>query len=322
MRLSRVLGLVVCNILWSSSYATSKHLFATFHPLEVSFLRNLVAGLPLLIYCAWGGRRSILANWLRHLKPLDSRMIAVGTLTFFVSPVCQMTGLNLSRAVDSSLMVAMEPLFTVFAACLLLGERLASRQILSFGMALIGAGILSEVTWGKLLAFADARLVGNLIFLISIASEASYSVFAKPVLDRRAPVLFLTVSQWTGIVLLFGANVARDGISRVAGLAPFLAAGWSDQFLILYMGLGCSLFAYLYWMNALKDMPVSILALSLYVQPVLGVAWGACFLGETVGITTAVGAALILTAVWLGSRARHDEKSEVDGLTRLDSKPI
>ncbi len=314
MSRSKLVGLILCNVIWSAAYSISKHLMLHYSPMEVSFLRLLAAGIPLLLYCLLTGpdrqkrkhSRSYLGAWIRDLQRLDGRLLLVGLLTFFVSPLCQMTGVHLSRAIDTSIMIAMEPLVTIFAACVLLGERLRTAQVVSLGLAIWGASILTDVTWAKLVLFTDARMIGNSIFLVSMLSEAAYSTVAKPVLDRRSPVVFLTVAIWVGIPLILAYNLIVDGPARLAGLAPLLQRGdWSDWVAILYLGLGCTAFTYLFWMILLTDTPVSIMAVTLYVQPVLGVVWGHFFLGESVTLSTYSGGTLMLIAVWLGSRPRR-----------------
>lgn len=304
----KLFGLILCNLLWSGAYAVSKNLMAHYHPLEITFLRHFFGLIPLLVIACWGLARSPLARWARGFggaesRRVDPRLLAVGVLTFFVSPLFQMTGLNQSRAIDGSLMIALEPLATVLAAWLVLRERLRGYQIASLGLAIVGAGVLSEVTWGKVAAFSDARLVGNSIFFLSLFCEAAFSILSKPVLHRRSPVLFMTVATLVGVACLFTYNVAVDGPSRLGGLAQLLARGeWTDWLVYLYLGLGCTFFGYLYWLVVLQDVPVSILAMTLYIQPVLGMVWGSLFLGEVVSASTLIGAFLILTAVGLGSQ--------------------
>lgn len=308
MKLSTLVGLIFCNILWSAAYSVSKTLMQLgYRPLEVSFLRNFFGCIPLLIYCslkkAKGSNHSLLRNWISDLGAVDLRIFFVGLLTFFVSPVFQMTGLNMSRAIDGTLMIAMEPLFTIVPASLFLGERMRLYQVVAIFVAVIGAGVLTEVDFTSSSSLSDARLIGNLIIVISLWSEAAYSIIAKPALERRSPVLFMTIALATGVALLFTYLIVTDGPQRLAGLAPlFQRMHWIDFAGIFYLGFGCTAFAYLFWMLVLKDTPVSIMALTLYIQPVLGIVWGNLLLGEKITIATHIGAALILGAVWLGSR--------------------
>lgn len=297
-------GLIICNVLWSAAYTVSKHLMNVgYHPLEIGFLRYFAGVLPLLIYFVWGGRKSLMARWWRDFGLIDSRLLLVGVLTFFFSPLGQMVGLSMSRAVDGSLLIALEPLVTIVAAWLVLGERLRWNQTVGLALAVTGACILTEVTFEKARAFADVRLIGNLVFVGSLLSESAYSILAKPALERRSPITFLTVSCAVGVLLLFLLNIGMDGPSRAAGLSLLFArAEFTDFAAVLYLGFGCTTFGYLFWMYALQRASVSVIALTLYVQPVLGLFWGHVFLGEAVTSSTVLGAALILGAVWLASR--------------------
>ena len=275
-----------------------------YHPLEIAFLRYFTGVLPLLIYFVWGGRKSLLVRWWSDLNVIDMRLLLVGVLTFFFSPLGQMVGVSMSRAVDGSLLIALEPLVTIVAAWLVLGERLRVNQAVGLTLAVTGACVLTEVTFEKASTFTDARLIGNLVFVGSLLSESAYSILAKPVLHRRSPIVFLTVSNAVGVVFLFLANIALDGPSRAAGLSLlFERAELADFASVLYLGLGCTTFGYLFWMYALQRASVSVVSLTLYVQPVLGLLWGHLLLGEAMTRATLLGGALILGAVWLASRA-------------------
>lgn len=297
--------LLLCNVMWSITYSVSKAMMSHgFEPLEIGFLRFFVGAVLLTAYTLKGKQsRRELKAWFGDFRLVDLRIVGVGLLTFFVSPLCQMKGLQLSRAVDGALIIAIEPLVSILAACLFLGERLKRTQTFGIALALIGTSVLTELTWTKLASFADARLVGNLIFMTSLFSEAAYSVLGKPALDRRSPLLFVTASIWVGVLALGIYNLAAFGPSRLAGIAPLVAHGAaSDWLTVFFLGAGCTAFGYVYWMHSLKRLPVSLIALTLYIQPVLGMMWGSVWLGESLNASTYSGAALILGAVWIASR--------------------
>lgn len=305
MSSSALIILLACNVMWSVTYSFAKIMMSHgFEPLEVAFLRFFAGAVALSAYCMWDKpSRKALLGWIRDIGVIDTRILAVGLLTFFVSPLCQMTGLKLSRAIDGALIIAIEPLVSIIAACLILREELKRRQIFAILLALAGAAILTELTWQKLMSFADARLTGNLIFLVSLFSETAYSVVAKPALSRRPPVVFVTVAVWIGVAALGLYNVTVYGPSRMAGLAVlFDGMRWADWASVLYLGVGCTAFGYLYWMKLVETVPVSVLALTLYIQPILGMLWGGIWLGESVNVATLAGAGLILIAVWLATR--------------------
>lgn len=308
MSVRKLLGLLLCNVLWSASYSISKSRMQLLYPSEIAFLRYFAAALPLLGYCAFARpskqeSRSWLSQWVREIDLFDLRLVAIGLLTFFVSPLTQMEGLSRTRAMDGSLMIAIEPLVTIMAACFMLRERLRPIQVGALWLAFVGALVVTDVTWRKLFAFEDNRLVGNAIFMVTMASEAAYSTIAKPVLGRRSPLIILTISLCVGVAAMSAYNMIFIDPARVGGLAPLLRQGtWLDWLAIAYLGIGCTIFGYLYWMVVLEDTPLSMMALTLYAQPVLGLLWGSLLLGESITSSTSAGAAIILVAVWLGSR--------------------
>jgi len=309
MDTSVLAGLIACNIIWSVAYALSKALMREgFHSLEVSFLREATAFLGMLLYCLMAKqRRRELFNWPQNLKRVDWRIVLVGVLTFAMSPFCQMYGLELSRAIDGSLMIALEPLVTITFAFVFLKEKLGRYQLVAVLLALLGAGVLTELTWEKVKTLSDSRLIGNMVFLLSLMSEAAYSIVSKPALKQRTPPIFLTGALGVGTMVLFLANIILVSPSRLGGLTPLInTPQWNHIGSFLFLGLGCTLIGYLYWMTVLQRVSVSIMALTLYVQPILGMIWGNIFLGETIFATTWIGAALILAAVWLGG-LRHKE---------------
>ena len=301
-----VLGLIFCNILWSGSYAASKHLMSRYHPLEVTFLRELFAVIPLLFIVLKGGRNSFVARWLANgISKTDIRLFMVGMLTFFVSPICQMTGLSMTRAIDSSLMIALEPLITILLAIVFLKEKLHYTQVISICLAIGGVFILSDSDIGKILAFTDTRLLGNLIFTIALFCEAAYSILAKPILHLREPEIFITVSLLVGVCALFFYNVIFDEAARLSGLIVlFQQSPALDWILFFGMVVGGTALGYLYWVKLMSGMPLSLMAITLYVQPVLGPIWGSVFLGEKISSSTFIGAVLIFAAVLLGTRKK------------------
>lgn len=281
----------------------------TYKPLEVTLLRHFFALVPLLVYLAVSTQRKQWLSWLKKISlKNDYRIFVLGIVTFLISPLLQMTGLYQSRAVDGALMIAVEPLATILLAVVFLRERLKPMQILCLCLAATGAAIVSEVTLEKLQSLKDTRMLGNGLILLSLFCEGAYSILAKPLLAKRKPVHVFATALALGTVLLFLFNLIQDGAERLSGLAVLVHQGTLWHWLgFSFLGLGCSLFAYLYWMSALKEAPISLIAMTLYVQPVLGLVWGGVFMQEPLAPQTFLGAALIFLAVAFSNKkaARH-----------------
>jgi drug/metabolite transporter (DMT)-like permease len=101
------------------------------------------------------------------------------------------------------------------------------------------------------------------------------------------------VAGAAGLCLL--AAVGEDW-SQLAGLS---AAQWGA---ILYLALGCSVFAYLAYNRALAEVEASRAAAWLYLEPIVAVLLGMFLLGESVAIPTIVGGVVIVAALVVAGR--------------------
>jgi len=90
-------------------------------------------------------------------------------------------------------------------------------------------------------------------------------------------------------------------VTQGAGsLGQFLyPEAWSWEFFLamLWIGPVGTAFTYLYWMFALENLSVGSLALTLFVQPLVGAAFGSLFLGEYLTGMQWLGGVLILASV-------------------------
>jgi drug/metabolite transporter (DMT)-like permease len=312
MNVKHLFGLLFCNALWSLAYPVSKVLFSHgYHPSEVSFLRNFVGGTILLILLPiFYARQSKSA---RSRSKLDFasllRLLAIGVLTFFASPILQMVALHLSRATDSSVMIATEPLATLLVAAVLLGESLSLRHAIAFFFAIVGVLFLTEVSFKDVGTFTSQRMMGNGILLLAMFGEAAYSALSKKLLDRFDGLEILFRALWVGVIGMFFYNLLSHDFSRFSGIYFFIKnRSTTDAFAFLFLGGGCTVFGYLYWMNLLKKVPLSLMALTLYFQPVLGVLWGVLWLKEPFSVTSLFGAVILMGAVWFGSVQSSETK--------------
>ena len=62
--------------------------------------------------------------------------------------------------------------------------------------------------------------------------------------------------------------------------------------------------AYFYWMTALTEAPVASLAITLFIQPVMGTIFGHLFLGDHLTWIQGLGGGLILLGVIAQSKRR------------------
>jgi drug/metabolite transporter (DMT)-like permease len=278
--------LLLANGLWGSSLVVAKLALGELTPLQVAAWRMIVAGLVVLPWLlrrqAWGGLPA--RAW--------PGVALVGLLGFAVSKFLQMWGLNLTTALDTSLLVAMEPLLTIALGALVLREALSGRRLAAFAVGAAGAWLL--MARGLALpAPGSAHVLGDGAFLLGLACEAGLSVVGKALLARY-PATLVTA----------GALAAALGLWLPVAVGDGLLAGWpaldgGTLAAIAYLALGCTVFAYWAWFRALAELEAGRVALTLFVQPLWGAALAMAVLGEPLRPATLAGGALVLASLYL-----------------------
>ena len=216
------------------------------------------------------------------------RCAVMGVATFTLCPVLMYAGVGMSRAADAAILTSAEPLLVSLGAYLYLRERVAPRTFVALIIAMGGATLLSEF-WKEAGSINPA---GTLLIVGGVFFEAWYSVLGKELLARHAPLKVATVA------LVFACVV--NGLV-LTGLGFWGHAGgltlW-DWFLLVFFLAGlCTLVGYTVWYVALRADLASRVAITIFTQPVFGIAIAWLWVNETPTASQLTGTAVILAAV-------------------------
>ncbi|MBI2083601.1 MAG: EamA family transporter [Deltaproteobacteria bacterium] len=299
--------LLLLQIIWSSSFVAMKFALGDMPVGLVMILRYGIASLCFFLFGAYRGFHSFSKKtWLLVLM--------VGVITFSLSPFCQLKSLMLTQVIDVSVLVSMEPLITALMASLILKERIGWDLLFVFLVSATGVLILSGITWEGLSGpMTLARLFGNLLFLAALGCEAIYSTTGRYLSQREDP---LKVAAW---MHLAGFLVNLLIYSPTLREIPSFTEAKSSWTALLFLAIFCSFIGYAGWYLLLKKIPASRLALSLFLQPVIGSLTGYLLLNERFTKQTAIGASLIvftlLSWILMNYKFRKEEKVATDSLT-------
>lgn len=313
MPVRTLIGLLLCNLIWALNPAAGKVLLRSFDPLQVAWLRYascLVAYLSAAKVLRHLPRRE---PWPRirfdhALMPIgrgrqriaDLRLLFFGgILTFCLSPISQVAGLNASRATDNAMITALEPLITLVMARLFLRERLPAGLALGFCFALTGFALLSGVNPFDAAGSIgeSAHIIGNLLILASLIGEGGYSIFGRKLMVRHPANEIFGSAVGIGVIALTLVVLVAQGSGSIGQLIR--PESWSAEALLALIWIGPvgTAFTYLFWMIALRTLSVGSLALTLFIQPLAGAAFGSLFFGEYLTRLQWFGGALILGSV-------------------------
>jgi drug/metabolite transporter (DMT)-like permease len=283
MKPSHLIILLLMNLCWAGVYSANLVVGHDLSTGGIVTIRFGLAGLCLLV--AW--------PWLPGSAPRGrdfANSCLMGLILLVLGQRLQVYGNQLGTAGNSSVLMAVEPLITSLAAALFLREHIGPRRLAGLGLGMCGVVLLNGV-WRN--DFKWTGLVPSLIFISSFICEAAGSVIGKPIVARASAMKMLTIA------LLFGTavNLMIDGRVTLKAAQTLPTEAW---ILLFLLALVCTAIGYSVWFIVIRECPVNVAALTIYVQSVFGVAIAALWLGEKLHWGQLLGSVTIVAGVALG----------------------
>ena len=207
-------------------------------------------------------------------------------------------GLALTTASSAALIGATEPLFILLLAWLFLGERISPKvmgmaAITTFGLALV---VLPDTRFGA----GQGSLLGDALVALGTLAAALYVIATRKLVFTLDPLPLSALQQSIG--LAFAITIAATVV--LVDVDPVGLAHLPPEILALAALSGVVQYALAFWfyLFALRHVPVNVAAFSLALIPVFGIGAATLFLGETLTLIQAAGAAMIIGAVAAVSR--------------------
>ena len=276
--------LVVC--IWGGNFTASKLAFPTLPPLAFTAIRFVAATIFL-----WAivGR----AELRRPPAPgLFWPLILLGVVGNTLYQICFISGLALTSATNTSLILASMPTVVTVAAGALGMERITIRQWLA--LALATAGVIAVLlAGGHELSVGDLR--GDALVLGSVGCWAAYTIGLRQLGGR---ISTMSVTAWTlltgmpGLVVVGWPSLMRLDWQAVTPVA------WAA---LAYSTLLSLVAAYLLWNRAVQRLGAAPAALYTCLMPFIATAIAALVLGEHPTPAHLVGGLMIIAGVLLGN---------------------
>lgn len=273
--------LTLAASIWGGMYVVVKIVVSVIHPLELVWMRYLVAIIALLIF-------GLITRQDWRIKKRDFLLIiAIGVIGNAISIVTQETGTMLSTAQMGAIITSSTPAFMVIFARLLLKERLTLKKGLSVSLATIGVFLIVGVGHVGL-----SSKLGGISLLIAALTWALMSVLVKRVPSEYSQIVVTFYSILVAIIVLTPFVLPRLHAIHITQLThPTIWGG------VLYLGIVSTAGGFLLWNRGLQMLNASSGGLFFFFQPVVGTLLGWLILGESIGVTFWIGSVLILTGV-------------------------
>jgi drug/metabolite transporter (DMT)-like permease len=269
---------------WGTTYLGIRVALEGFSPALLVATRFLLSGLLILAY-------ALVKGW-KMPRGADLWWPAgTGLLTLGVGNYCLSLSETLIPSGLAALFITVAPFWMIGADALVPGgERVRPVALLAMLVGLSGAVMLiGPDAWAS--GWSGKVVQGFLILQLSCLGWSLGSILQKRRGTRIHPVLMGAVQQ-------LSAGMAFLGICAATGdwnVEWSARVGWA----VVYLALFGSIVAYSAYLYALQHLPVAIVSIYTYVNPVVAVTLGWLFYSEQFGRRELVGMAVIFLGVWL-----------------------
>ena len=279
--------IVVLSVIWGMAFVAIRRADVELSSNNLTLLRwFIVAAAFLILY-------PLLAQPKAKFDMRDFPKLLVVALTsvdlYHLSLNAAEKTVNASLA---GLLISLSPLTTVLLSGMVLHEKIRWRLGLALVLAIAGAVLISSQD------FSVTAGAGPLLVVVAALASGTYTVASKPLVGKYGP---FPVAAWTaflGTAILLPL-VSPNLIEQTQSLSE---VGWAS---VLYLAILSTVVANLIFFTLVNQQAVSKLGVQLYLVPLVSAAGGVLVLGESLGLATLAGGALLLVAVALGMSRRH-----------------
>lgn len=274
MRLSTVLVLMVCNLLWALNVVVSK--------LVVTDL-----GVPPLFYALLRSSlvAAVLFPLLLHPPRNLGRVMLVGLAIGGGSFALLFMGLKTATPSAAGIVNLSGAPMTVLFAILFLGERIGWRRGLGIVLTLAGVGI----------AIGSPSAVGSAGGLLLVFAAAVIGSLGA-VFFKRIEIRALDMQAWAGVasaIVLLPLTFATE-----AGQFPAIAAApWEFAGALIFAAIVVSIGAHTAYYRILQREDANLVVPLTLMTPLFTIAMGALITGDAIGWPLLAGGALAMAGV-------------------------
>jgi drug/metabolite transporter (DMT)-like permease len=280
------LALITVQFLFASLTVVAKFVLPSISPPGIVFFRVTGAAVAFFVV-----HRTLIREPVRSRRDLVA-LAGLALLGVVLNQVLFLEGVKRTTAINTNIMVTTIPVFTLGIALVLRRERATWPKLGGIALAALGAIYLigpDRIRLDPTTAF------GNALIAVNTCSYAGYLVLSKRLLERYHPVTVVThVFTFGAIVMLPIGLVSLRGVDLwLLPTRTLLGLG--------YIVVFSSVLAYYLSIWALRHTASSLVAMYVYLQPLMTAAGAPLVLGERITGRAGVAAAVIFGGLALAT---------------------
>lgn len=231
---------------------------------------------------------------VRSLDRVQWRNLVLMSLIGMVGfTVLILEGVKRTTATDAGIITATMPVVVAVLGVIFFRERLNRQQVLAVLIAVFGVTLIQVTGFDS----AGRTTLGNFLVMGAVICESLFVILAKSLSVVLRPIRLALGANVVGFFLVLPLAIpdfAQLDIGNVRLITVLLAT---------FYALSASVFALLLWYRGLPHVDTATAGLLTTALPLSALTVSAIFLGETIAVMQLVGAAFVITAIWLGAGA-------------------
>jgi drug/metabolite transporter (DMT)-like permease len=241
------------------------------------------------------------------------RVVGLGLLGVFLVQILVIWGLHYTTAFHSALIMATIPILTMLLSVLTGREAFHWRKMLGIALGFAGVSVLLFFTKSPGTPLPETYLQGDLIVLANAMAFSWFLLGSQKVLQRYSSFSFMAycciVSAALYLVVFLGGNLVAAGRPGLDFLGRM--AGWHWA-LVAYVVAFASIGSYTLNNYALRRVSPTVVAIYIFIQPVVSAITAYYLLGEPFNLAMASAAVITFAGVMLATTAGPNEIRRTD----------
>lgn len=260
-------------------------------PFQLTFIRFAIGGLMLLPFAVAELKKNHIRLSIRDIMVLAG----VGTLGIPLSMVFFQVGVINSNASTASVLISINPMFTMVFAHMFTEEKLKKHSVAVLAVALLGLVFMIR-PWSLQ---EGNTVLGIVSMLLAALFFGMYTVAGKVSVQKMGIMAQTSISFILGSLILL-IMILIMGRPVTAGVADNLP-------LVLYVGIFVTGLGYFSYFMAIKLSDATTGSFAFFLKPAIAPLMAVIFLRETILWNTYVGIGLILAASYMNIRYQRKE---------------
>ncbi len=306
--------LLLVSIIWGSSWAAGRILSngldadnpASMGPATSAWLRYLIVN---IMFYIWYIYKFFNKDKVRFLPPDNGTlydMMLLGLFGVMIYQLCFMHGMKWTAAGDASLIMPINPIFTVLLAYLFLGQRITKKIVAGMGLSVIGVIII--VGWSPNTNIPlDERIIGDFMIMIAALSWAISSIITKRTMDND---IYQNISPSEIVVWysLIGWVMLTPWMIYELIFYDLPSPNITELITILYLASFSTVIAYVWFVRGIEKLGPTVSSTYIFLVPIFGILGGWIILNENIGTSMILGFILVV----IGVRSVQIESNRLD----------